>query len=97
MLPSVKLGARRCQVKSRRSGEQCKNPAAYGQKACRFHVAHCTVARLMGRDNPAYKHGKETNKMRSERRERIRELQDLEDAGRKLGIIVGAKTRGRKV
>ena len=98
MLPSVRFyGARRCQVKSRRSGEQCKNPAAYGQKACRFHGAHRSVARLVGKDNPGYIHGKETNKARLERRARIKELQDLEDAGRKLGMIVGPKTRGRKV
>ena len=51
----------------------------------------------MGKDNPAYKHGKETNKARSERRARIKELQDLEYVGRKLGMIVGPKTRGRKV
>ena len=98
MLPSVKLyGARRCQVKSKRTGEQCKNPAAYGQKACRFHGAHRTVVKLEGIDNPAYKHGKETQKARSERRERVRELQQLEVAGRALGMIVGPKTRGRKI
>ncbi len=98
MLPSVKLyGARRCQAKSRRSGTQCKNPAAYGQKACRFHGAHRSVTKFLGRHNPAYKHGKETNKARSERRERIKELQELENAGRQLGIIGGTKTRGRKV
>ena len=98
MLPSLRLyGARRCQVKSRRSGTQCKNPAAYGQKACRFHGAHRSVASLTGPSNPAYKNGKETNKARSERRERIKELQDLENAGRKLGILFGPKTRGRKV
>ena len=98
MLLSVKLyGTRRCQAKSRRSLERCKNPAAYGQKACRFHGAHRSVTKLVGKDNPAYKHGKETNKARSERRERIKELQDLESAGRKLGMIVGHKTRGRKV
>ena len=98
MLPAVKLyGARRCQVKSRRSGEQCKNPAAYGQKACRIHGAHRSVTKLVGKDNPAYINGKETNKARTERRERIKELQDLENAGRKLGMIVGPKTRGRKV
>ena len=98
MLPSVKLfGAHRCQVKSRRSGKQCKNPAAYGQRACRLHGAHRSVTKLLGKDNPAYKHGKETNKARSERRERIKELQELENAGRKLGILCGPKTRGRKI
>ena len=56
-----------------------------------------SVTKLVGKDNPAYKHGKETNKARTERRERIKELQDLEDAGRKLALIVGPKTRGRKV
>ena len=85
MLPNVKEGsALRCRVKSKRTGEQCKNPAAYGQKACRFHGAHRLVTKLVGKDNPAYKHGKETNKARSERRERIKELQDLENAGRKV-------------
>jgi hypothetical protein len=98
MLPSVKLyGARRCQVKSKRTGEQCKNPAAYGQKACRFHGAHRSVTRLTGPNNPSYKHGRETNEARAERRVRIKELQDLENAGRKLGMIVGSKTRGRKI
>ena len=98
MLPSVKLyGARRCQAKSRRSGEQCKNPAAYGQKACRFHGAHRSVARLTGPSNPSYKHGGETDEMRAERRVRVKELQDLENAGRKLGLIMGTKTRGRKI
>jgi hypothetical protein len=98
MLPNVKEGsALRCRVISKRTGRQCKNPAAYGQKACRFHGAHRSVTKLVGKDNPAYKHGKETNKARLERRERIKELQELENAGRKLGMIVGPKTRGRKV
>jgi hypothetical protein len=56
-----------------------------------------SVTKLVGKDNPAYKHGKETNKARTERRERVKELQDLENAGRKLGMIVGPKTRGRKI
>ena len=98
MLPSVRFfRAPRCQAKSRRSGEQCKNPAAYGQKACRFHGAHRLVARLTGPSNPNFKHGNETNKARSERRERIKELQELESIGRKIGLLVGPKTRGRKV
>ena len=98
MLPNVKEGsALRCRVKSKRTGRQCKNPAAYGQKACRFHGAHRSVARLTGPSNPSYRHGKETNKARSERRERVKELQELENAGRKLGMIVGPKTPGRKV
>lgn len=98
MLPNVKEGsALRCRVKSKRTGEQCKNPAAYGQKACRFHGAHRVVSRLNGPDNPSYKHGKETLEVRSNRRERVRELQQLEAAGRALGVIVGPRTRGRKV
>ena len=98
MLPNVKEGsALRCRVKSKRTGEQCKNPAAYGQKACRFHGAHRSVTRLTGPKNPSYKHGRETDEVRAERRVRIKELQDLESAGRKLGMIVGSKTRGRKI
>ena len=59
--------------------------------------AHRSVARLTGPNNPSYKHGKETQKARSERRERVRELQHLEVAGRALGMIVGPRTRGRKI
>ena len=59
--------------------------------------AHRSVGRLTGPDNPSYKHGKETQKARSERRERVRELQQLEAAGRALGLILGPRTRGRKV
>ena len=98
MLPSVRFyKARRCHVTSRGSGKQCKNPAAYGQKACRFHGAHRSVARLTGPSNPSYKHGRETDEARAERRERIKKLQELENAGRKLGLIMGTKTRGRKI
>ena len=69
-----------------------------GGKSSRSYLsAHRSVARLTGPNNPSYKHGRETQKARSERRERVRELQHLEAAGRALGMIVGPKTTGRKI
>jgi hypothetical protein len=41
-------------------------------------------------------HGRETRAIRAQRSERLRELSELEIAGREIGLIVGPRARGRK-
>ena len=48
----------------------------------------CSVAKTI--------HGKETRKIRQRRSELSRDLYELEIVGRKLGLITGAKSPGRK-
>ena len=80
-LPSVRLhSALQCHAKSKRSGVQCLNPAAFGMPVCRFHGARRPETILRGEAHPQYRHGQETLLMRQAHREsmgRIRAVVDL--------------------
>ena len=79
-LTSVLNGAKQCQVMTKRTKQRCKNPAAYGCKACRMHGAHRSRNVLKGVDHPRYKNGERTKDAQTERRDKgvmFRYLTDL--------------------
>ncbi len=89
-----------CNAKSKRTGNQCRAPAAKGKTKCRFHGGKSSGARTTeGRQRCAEAktiHGNETRKARTERAEGMRRLRALEDLGYALGLMSGPKTPGRK-
>ena len=79
-LPSVLNGANQCRVLTKRTGQQCKNPAAFGCASCRMHGTHKSRNVLRGVNHPHYQTGGETleaNAMRTEKSEMFRYLTDL--------------------
>ena len=95
-LPSVLNGAKKCQVLTKRNNQSCKNPAAYGCKACRMHGAHKSRNVLQGANHPQYKNGTETKAVRAERSNASAKLLYIRDLGDNIGMFNGTKTRGRK-
>jgi hypothetical protein len=95
-LPSVLNGAKQCQVMTKRTKQHCKNPAAYGCKACRMHGAHKSRNVLRGTDHPKYKNGERTNRIEEGRRKSSIILLTLRDIGDHINLFNGDYTRGRK-
>jgi hypothetical protein len=96
-LPSVsKYGAKQCQVKSKRTGLPCKNPAAYGTNACRYHGAHRANTAMLGQQHPNYQHGNATKEARYIYSAASKNLRQLEAMGFKVGMFSGSKISGRK-
>lgn len=89
-----------CNAMSKRTGIQCRAPAAKGKNKCRFHGGASTGPKTeQGRQRCAAaktSHGQETNSKRKERHLATARLLVLEWAGHALGFIHGARTRGRK-
>lgn len=89
-----------CSAKSKRTKQQCRAPAAKGKTKCRFHGGASTGPNTeQGRQRCAEAktiHGSETRKARAERAIATHRLRELEDIGRSIGLIRGAKTVGRK-
>lgn len=85
---------RQCTANNRKTGNQCKNPAAFGCRTCRFHGARRKVPK--GEDHPNYRHGKRTLDALETYRHKVAELDYLEDLGHRTGVIVGTKRSGRK-
>ena len=89
-----------CQANSKRTGVQCRRPAAYGKRVCLLHGAaskgpktqdgrkRCAAAKTV--------HGNETISKRLERSEASARLAFLEFVGHTLGFMHGSRTRGRK-
>lgn len=95
-LPSVTNGAKQCQVLTKRTGQPCKNPAAFGCKSCRMHGAHKSRNVLRGADHPKYKHGKRTIEAVDEYSRVSSQLLTLRDIGDHINMFNGGHTRGRK-
>lgn len=95
-LPSVINGAKQCQVMTKRTGQQCKNPAAYGCSSCRMHGSHRSRNVLRGVDHPQYKNGKRTKEAEAEHRRASTILLTLRDIGDSIGMFAGDHSRGRK-
>lgn len=95
-----RIACQRCLAKSKRTGKQCRAPAAKGRTKCRFHGGASTGPKtVQGRKRCAVAktiHGFETRKARAERAQGMRRLRELEDLGHLLGIMTGPKTPGRK-
>lgn len=49
-----------------------------------------------GADHPNYKHGKCTKEAIAEHHRKLYQLSELEELGHAIGLLVGARTRGRK-
>ena len=86
-LPSVLNGARQCQAKSKRSGNRCLNPAAYGCRTCRFHGAHRPQQAPSGEEHWNFKHGKATKQKRAEDAASATKLLLLRYLGNRLGMF----------
>ena len=95
-LQSVINGALQCQVMTKRTKLRCKNPAAYGCKACRMHGAHKSKNVLRGIKHPLYKTGEYSLKVKSERSEKNLTLKYLIDLGNHCDLFYKKlKSRGR--
>ncbi len=78
-LPSLHLhGAKQCRARSKRSGNQCRNPAAFGMPTCRMHGARRAHTVLIGNKHPNYQHGRETLEAKAHRFKKLTELRQLE-------------------
>ena len=95
-LPNIRLGfARQCVCRSKRSGERCKNPAALGTRACRYHGAYRQRRILRGEDHPNYQHGEATNEVRDQHSRAAARLHHLFDLGKAAGLYPAKDTIGR--
>ena len=89
----------RCNAKSKRTTQQCRNPAIKGKTKCKHHGGRSTGSKTP--DGKARqivantKHGNETRALREERSAKLAELYELEMLGRELGLISGGMV-GRK-
>jgi hypothetical protein len=95
-----RIACLQCKAKSKRTGIQCRAPAAKGKPKCRFHGGASTGPKTeQGRQRCADAktiHGNETRKARTERAAGMRRLRALEVLGYALGIMTGEKTSGKK-
>ena len=95
-LTSVLNGAKQCQVMTKRTKQRCKNPAAYGCKACRMHGAHKSRNVLSGKDHPRYRNGERTKAAETERIDKGVMFRYLTDIGNHCNLFYKElKTRGR--
>jgi hypothetical protein len=89
-----------CQAQSKRTKQQCRAPAIRGKNVCRTHGGLSTGPKTSeGRKRCAAAktvHSRETRAKRAEYREKMKEIYELEEQGRAMGMIVGPKTAGRK-
>ena len=82
---------RRCQAKSKRSGDQCRKAAMRGKMVCRTHGGASTGPKTPeGRQRCAEAktvHGRETREIRRKRDVKLRELRELEIAMKASGLM----------
>lgn len=93
-LPSLRLhNANQCRARSKRSGNQCLNPAAFGMPTCRMHGARRAHTTLSGEAHPAYQHGQETLDAKAARSSKLFELRQLELLMHLLGMTTSQNPR----
>ena len=89
----------RCNAKSKRTKQQCRNPAIKGKTKCKHHGGRSTGSKTLegkARQIAANTiHGRETRAIRKERSAKLAELYELEMLGREFGMICGSMV-GRK-
>ncbi len=96
-LPTLHMhGAKQCRARSKRTGNQCQNPAAFGMPVCRMHGARHPHTTLRGEAHPGYKHGHETLEAKAVRSSKLFELRRLEALMHLLGMTTSKKSPGRK-
>lgn len=87
---------RRCSARARSTGNQCLNPAAFGCSSCRLHGAWKGAKTRVGKAHSQYKHGERTKAAIKKYSKVMSELQYLEQIGHESGVLIGARTTGRK-
>ncbi len=96
-LPNITSGkALRCSAICRARQTQCRNPAAFGMKVCRYHGAKQPADVRRGEKHWNYQHGQETLEAKAERSARLLELRELEELSFAYAIATGPRWRGRK-
>jgi len=100
ILADGRIRCRRCQAKSKRSGQQCRKPALKSKNVCGFHGGRSTGPRTPeGRQRIADAkavHGGETRAKRRERSESDARMRNFEDLIHVLGMTTAPRWRGRK-
>ena len=95
-----RVTCQRCQAKSKRTKLQCAAPALKGKRVCNTHGGRSTGPKTEeGRQRCAEVntiHGRETREVRTERSLASARLTVLESIGFAIGLLKGAKTRGRR-
>ena len=87
-LPSItSKAAKQCHARTKATGNQCLNPAAYGMAVCRFHGARKKSTILSGKDHPNYKHGSCTLKVRAEHKENMLEIKEIVSVMKQLRMF----------
>lgn len=88
-----------CNALSKRTKQQCRNPAIKGKTKCKHHGGQSTGSKTpegKARQIAANtKNGNETQAKREARSAKLAELYELEMLGRELGLISGGMV-GRK-
>lgn len=98
-LPNIASGkTQRCKATCKARGDRCRNPAAYGMKACRYHGARKPETIKRGANHPQHRHGEETLEAKAARSRRLAELRHLEALSYAHGLIPEGtpRWRGRK-
>ncbi|MDA9296823.1 hypothetical protein N9Q44_01740 [Gammaproteobacteria bacterium] len=84
----------RCNAKSKRTKQQCRNPAIKGKTKCKHHGGRSTGSKTSeGKTRQIAantKHGNETRAKRAERSAKLAELYELEKEMRNMGMIEGS-------
>ena len=84
----------RCDGKSKRTKQQCRNPAIKGKTKCKHHGGRSTGSRTpegKARQIAANTiHGRETRAIREERSAKLAELYEIEKEMRSMGMIEGS-------
>ena len=83
----------RCDAKSKRTKQQCRNPAIKGKTKCKHHGGRSTGSKTpegKARQIAANtKHGNETRAIREERSAKLAELYEIEKEMRSMGMVGG--------
>ena len=85
----------RCNAKSKRTKQQCRNPAMKGKNTCLHHGGRSrgsiTTAGRARQIAANTKHGRETRAIRKERSAKLAELYEIEKEMRSMGMVEGSR------
>ena len=89
-----RVACTQCNAKSKRTKQQCRNPAIKGKTKCKHHGGRSTGSRTpegKARQIAANTiHGRETRTIRQERSAKLAELYEIEKEMRSMGMVEGS-------
>ena len=89
-----RVACTQCNATSKRTKQQCRNPAIKGKTKCKFHGGRSTGSRTpegKARQIAANTiHGRETRTIRQERSAKMAELYEIEKEMRSMGMVEGS-------